>query len=130
MLEKEASKGPPLGMSPNQFTRVGRRPDPIRSRILDAYVSSLNGEDGALGWGRGFLPAPTLPADREMVLHFRHRNPKPYMIDERFCSIRHRVDNGIPLRDSPPTAEDFRRWSEEILERDSELLQRLADAKR
>lgn len=52
------------------------------------------------------------------------------MIDERFCSIRHRVDNGIPLRDSPPTAEDFRRWSEEILERDSELLQRLADAKR
>ena len=77
------------------------------------------------------LCPPTLPADREMALQFGHRNPRHYMIDERFCSngrtpeeeFRHRVDNGIPLRDSPPTAEDFRQWSEEILERDSELLQ-------
>lgn len=42
--------------------------------------------------------------------------------------FRYRVDSGIPLRDIPPTAEEFRQWSEEVLERDSELLQMLADA--
>lgn len=42
--------------------------------------------------------------------------------------LRYRVDNGIPLRDTQPTAEEFRQWSEEILDRDSDLLQMLADA--
>ncbi len=42
--------------------------------------------------------------------------------------FRYRVDNGIPLRDSPPTEEESRRWIREILEEDSELLQMLADA--
>ncbi len=58
------------------------------------------------------------------------------MIDERFCSngrtpeeeFRFRVDNGIPLRDAPPTEDERRRWIGELLDRDSELLQRLADA--
>ena len=71
-----------------------------------------------------------------MALKFGHRNPRPYMIDERLCSngrtpeeeFRHRVDNGIPLRDTPPTEEESRRWIGEILEEDSELLQMLADA--
>ena len=58
------------------------------------------------------------------------------MNDELICAngrtpeeeVRYRVDNGIPLRDTQPTADEFRQWSEEILERDSELLQMLADA--
>ncbi len=42
--------------------------------------------------------------------------------------FRYRVDNGIPLRDTPPTEEESRRWIGEILEEDSVLLQMLADA--
>ena len=38
------------------------------------------------------------------------------------------MDNGISLRDTPPTVEEFRQWSKEVMERDSELLQMLADA--
>jgi len=40
----------------------------------------------------------------------------------------HRVDNGIPLRDAPPTEEERRQSIHRILEEDSELLQMLADA--
>ena len=41
---------------------------------------------------------------------------------------RYRLSNRLPLRDSPPTAKDYHRWADEILEDDSELLQMLADA--
>ena len=47
------------------------------------------------------------------------------MPEEEF---RYRVDNGIPLRDAPPTEEERRQSIHRILEEDSELLQMLADA--
>ncbi|MCQ3805403.1 MAG: hypothetical protein KTV45_15140 [Acidimicrobiia bacterium] len=58
------------------------------------------------------------------------------MSDELICwngrtpeeEFRYRVDNGIPLRDVPPTEEERLQSIHRILEEDSELLQMLADA--
>jgi len=41
---------------------------------------------------------------------------------------QYRADNRLPLRSTPPSFDEYRRWTDEILEEDSELLQRLADA--
>ena len=41
---------------------------------------------------------------------------------------QYRADNRLPLRSTPPTLDEHRQWTHEILEEDSELLQRLADA--
>ena len=41
---------------------------------------------------------------------------------------QYRVEHRLPLRTTPPTVEERRRWIREILEEDSGLLQRLADA--
>ena len=64
-------------------------------------------------------PEPEIAMDSNLICS-NGRTPE----DER----QYRLDNCLPLRDAPPTLDEYRQWTREILQEDSELLQMLADA--